>query len=87
MRYSKDDIVKELEYIETNFDFSPHCSVDMQTTMFRNGLVEDVDGCIMTTYEGDILLGKDSEELRSIYDEAEGFFYHTDEEGDEDECL
>lgn len=81
MNFSKEDIVSELEHIEYNFDFSEDCPLELQNLLFSDGLVEEIDGSIVTTTEGDILLGYDKEELRDRYDEEydrykdDGFFH------------
>lgn len=88
MKFSRDTIINELQYIENNFEFSPECSVELQMNLFSNGLVEDIDGSIFTTYEGDILLGKDVEELKDIYNTDNDGFFHEFHKGEiEDESF
>lgn len=87
MKFSKDDIVNELINIERVFGFSDECTPELQSFLFDKGLVEDVEGCIMTTIEGDELLGYSKEELQDRYndDGSNGFFYDFHEGETEDD--
>lgn len=83
MKFSRELILTELEYVENNYEFSENCPEDLQQHLLDKMLVDLYEGHLMVTPEGELLLGGTKEDLREMYDEFEeereqsddGFFH------------
>lgn len=74
-------LIKQLQYIEINYEFSKNCPKEVKNEIIKKGLVKKYDGTLMLTSLGEKEIGLDLDNYND-YDEE-----HILEESDYDEKL
>ena len=82
--HTKRELLEELEYIHTSFDFSEDCSTELKNYILKQNLANyDTDDILFLTASGEHAIGyNDTYGINPEEDLAEGFFYDSGEESD-----
>lgn len=87
--FSKAEIQDELNFIETEFEFSDDCPIELRNHILSNGLAYYYDGTLMLSNTGELAIGYDKEDLGDEEEDITEAFFHDDfngyDDGSEDE--
>jgi hypothetical protein len=81
---NKLELLEELEFIHTNFDFSEDCSTDLKNYILKHNLANyDTDDILFLSASGESIIGYDDRGTGSPDEDiTQSFFYNSGEDDD-----
>jgi hypothetical protein len=64
---NKKNIIKELKFVEMNFEFSENCPIELRNYLLGHSFVNYYDDVLMLTHHGELQVGYSKQDLKDMY--------------------